>query len=290
MKKIIVNADDFGLCSGTVSGILAAWRKGIVTSASLLVTTPSCDLALKAALSHPKLDMGIHLSFTEGSPVLPAAEVPSLVDDSGRFPSARQWRETRRRPNSAQLAAEFAAQIERSRQAGVALTHLSLQSYVGYVLPDVFALACDLAARHGLAMRYPFSEGWEDTAPALLSACQISRLQSQAVASGLQSIMAASGVAHPDYYVEAFNEGQANAGDLMSAIAQARQGITEFSVHPAQAAGCKTYLGPAAANRAIELEFLCEKRMRRMLEIAQCELTTFRELVGKPAPDSQAAN
>jgi chitin disaccharide deacetylase len=277
MKKLIVNADDFGLCRGTVSGVYTAWRHGIVTSASLIVTAPASNLAMQTARRHPKLDIGIHLSFTEGTPVLPAAQVPSLVDESGQFPSARHWREARRRPNATQLADEFTAQIERARQTGVTLSHLDLHSYLGYFMPDVFALAVDLAAHHGLAMRFPFHEGWEDTAPGVLAAWGIPLAQAETIAGSYRDLLAGKAVC-PDYFVEPFAEGVVGAGGLMSAIAQARPGVSELVTHPAKLPGCTAYLGPEAKQRAAELDLLCDRRMRRMLEIAKVELTDFRHL------------
>lgn len=45
MKRLIVNADDFGLCASVNRGVLEAHRRGIVTSASLLATAPGFEEA-----------------------------------------------------------------------------------------------------------------------------------------------------------------------------------------------------------------------------------------------------
>ena len=47
---MVVNADDLGVSRGATLGILRAHREGIVTSASLAVTTPFYEHALEVLL------------------------------------------------------------------------------------------------------------------------------------------------------------------------------------------------------------------------------------------------
>src|SRR5437867_527342 len=48
-RRLIVNADDFGLTSGVSAGILAAHRHGIVSSTTVLATAPVAGVVLDAA-------------------------------------------------------------------------------------------------------------------------------------------------------------------------------------------------------------------------------------------------
>lgn len=83
MKYLIVNGDDFGASRGINRGIIEAYRRGILTSTSLLVTMPWSDDA--AFLSHatPDLSVGLHVH-------LPALE--RLDADSCRAELDRQCR------------------------------------------------------------------------------------------------------------------------------------------------------------------------------------------------------
>jgi predicted glycoside hydrolase/deacetylase ChbG (UPF0249 family) len=63
-RRLIVNADDFGLSEGTNRGILRAHSDGILTSASLLVRCPAARDAVRSA---GDLDLGLHLDFGEWS-------------------------------------------------------------------------------------------------------------------------------------------------------------------------------------------------------------------------------
>lgn len=77
MRYLIVNGDDFGASRGINRGILEAHRRGILTSASLMVNMPASEDA--AALGHqaPRLSVGIHVNLTnEGeSPVVDLDDV-----------------------------------------------------------------------------------------------------------------------------------------------------------------------------------------------------------------------
>jgi predicted glycoside hydrolase/deacetylase ChbG (UPF0249 family) len=64
-KRLIVNADDFGLSPGVNEGVAAAHERGILTSASLMVRWPGAAQAADYARVHPRLSVGLHLDFGE---------------------------------------------------------------------------------------------------------------------------------------------------------------------------------------------------------------------------------
>ncbi|MCX5777918.1 MAG: ChbG/HpnK family deacetylase [Elusimicrobia bacterium] len=63
MKKIIVNADDFGYRESINKGIVLAHKNGVVSSASLFVDREGTDEAVGLAKENPSLGMGIHLDL-----------------------------------------------------------------------------------------------------------------------------------------------------------------------------------------------------------------------------------
>lgn len=65
MKRLIVNADDFGLSAGVNAGIVQAFEQGIVRSASLMVRQPAAGEAARYARAHPDLGVGLHLDLWE---------------------------------------------------------------------------------------------------------------------------------------------------------------------------------------------------------------------------------
>src|SRR5262245_62938066 len=86
LKQLIVNADDLGLTPAVNRGVVRAFQDGIVTSASLLVTGSAFEDAVALARQNPELDVGLHLALVEERAVLGPDVLPTLVDETGRFP------------------------------------------------------------------------------------------------------------------------------------------------------------------------------------------------------------
>jgi predicted glycoside hydrolase/deacetylase ChbG (UPF0249 family) len=64
-RRLIVNADDFGMSDGVNQGILRAFDRGIVTSASLMARRPAARQAAAAAARRPAMSLGLHLDLGE---------------------------------------------------------------------------------------------------------------------------------------------------------------------------------------------------------------------------------
>jgi predicted glycoside hydrolase/deacetylase ChbG (UPF0249 family) len=64
-RRLVVNADDFGLSEGVNEGILRAHSEGIVTATSLMVHGAAASQAAAAAAEHPELAMGLHVDLAE---------------------------------------------------------------------------------------------------------------------------------------------------------------------------------------------------------------------------------
>lgn len=64
-RRLVVNADDFGLSPAVNAGVLRAHADGIVTTASLMVRAPAAETAVAAARRHPRLALGLHVDLGE---------------------------------------------------------------------------------------------------------------------------------------------------------------------------------------------------------------------------------
>lgn len=67
MRRLIVNADDFGRSTNVNRGIALAHERGIVTSTSLMVDWPAAQEAAVYAGDHPRLAIGLHLDLDRWS-------------------------------------------------------------------------------------------------------------------------------------------------------------------------------------------------------------------------------
>jgi chitin disaccharide deacetylase len=147
VRKLIVNADDFGLTAGVSAGILRAHRHGIVTSTTVLVNG-DIDREQLAAARDSGLGMGLHVNLTLGKPL---SRGRSLVDASGRF--VRDARRAAARADARDVEREVTAQVERF----VTLvkrppTHLDSHHHVGRHEP-VAGVVLAAARRLGVPVR-----------------------------------------------------------------------------------------------------------------------------------------
>jgi len=147
LRRLIVNADDFGLTRGVSAGILAAGRHGIVTSTTLLATA---DVGgdLLGELLDSGLGIGLHVNLTLGAPLTGRS---SLTVAEGRF--VGDARRAAAGADARDVEREVGAQIERFEAlVGRAPTHLDTHHHVGFYLPvrDVVLAA---ARRLGVPVR-----------------------------------------------------------------------------------------------------------------------------------------
>ncbi len=147
IRRLIVNADDYGLTRGVSEGILAAHRHGIVTSTTVLVTGDIAgDLITRARDSG--LGLGVHFNLTLGAPI---TRGKSLVDGSGRF--VRDPRRAAAVADAADVRAEVEAQLDRFEKLFKrAPTHFDSHHHVGLYAP-VRDVVLDVARARGLPVR-----------------------------------------------------------------------------------------------------------------------------------------
>ena len=158
MTSLIVTADDFGLATEVNEAVEIAHTRGILTAASLMVGAPAVDDAVARALRMPSLAVGLHLVLVDGRPVLPAREVPDLVDESGRFRndmvrSGLAIFSSRRVQR--QIAAEIEAQFAAFAATGLVLDHVNAHKHF-HLHPTIGRLVVAIGGRYGMqSVRVP---------------------------------------------------------------------------------------------------------------------------------------
>jgi hopanoid biosynthesis associated protein HpnK len=156
VRRLIINADDFGLTSGVNHAILEAHGHGVVTSATLMANASAFAGAVAMAQSAPRLGVGCHVVLVDGSPVLAASQIPRLVDEQNGA-RLRQGLSSfvllaiSGRLDPDQIEAEATEQIRKLQSAGIAVSHLDTHKHTHF-LPQVLrpllraAQACGIRA------------------------------------------------------------------------------------------------------------------------------------------------
>ncbi|MFM7365334.1 MAG: ChbG/HpnK family deacetylase, partial [Cuspidothrix sp.] len=127
MSYLIINADDFGCSQSVNTAIIKAYKEGILTSTSLMVSGDAAQEAIALAKNHPNLAVGLHLVLVCGKSVLPPAQIPHLVDSQGNFshnPTQAGLSYQFNLATRSELRLEIRAQLEKFRDSGLNLAHL----------------------------------------------------------------------------------------------------------------------------------------------------------------------
>jgi chitin disaccharide deacetylase len=150
---MIVTADDFGLCPEIDEAICLLHDRGVVGRTSLVVNGPSFEASVEALRQRPALQVAIHLNITDGAPVLPAAQVASLVDREGRFRGGRHYGIIAGilggRIRTSEIGREWRAQIARARDAGIGLCEMNAHGHL-HLLPPLHGIVLGLRREFGI--------------------------------------------------------------------------------------------------------------------------------------------
>lgn len=151
---LIVNADDLGIHPSINAGILSAYRSGILTSCTMLMTTPYLEQTVREYVRAQAPPMGIHLCLTMGRAIAPLEHVTALVDESGNLKlSARRlvFSSFERRNDGLllQIRREFEAQLSLAYDYGLRPTHADSHEHV-HMNPAIFAMLEDVLPRYGI--------------------------------------------------------------------------------------------------------------------------------------------
>lgn len=150
MRRLVINADDFGMADGVTIGIMEAMQEGVVSSTTAMACVPGSLERITPWLPRVRGRIGVHLQVTDGVPCLPPDEVRSLVGPDGRFPRSSRLVGA---IDARELVREWRAQVERLVGVGVAPTHLDTHHSVHRHLPACLRAYIEVARHYGLPVR-----------------------------------------------------------------------------------------------------------------------------------------
>ena len=281
MRRLIVNADDFGLHAAVNRGILAAHTEGIVSSTSLMAGGAALDDAVRIAKQCPQLGVGVHLTLVGASPLLPVAEVSSLLDEAGDFYGSYPLfikRFLRGKIRLAEVERELAAQIDRVRMAGIQPSHLDSHQHL-HVLPGIGGLVLDLARRFSIrAIRIPA----EPVAFIGATPATVGRLAGRGGLTMLANLFrqhaAAAGIRTSDHFYGMLAGGQLTEPAILAILRRLPPGDSELMTHPGFADESLADAFRWDYQWDAERRALTAPAVRALLAERQIRLISFREL------------
>jgi len=161
VRRLIINADDFGLTRGVNRAIAESHTHGVVTSATLMANSRAFDEAVMLARSSDRWSIGCHVVLVDGEPLIDPARLSSLVQsgDSDRFRDGLGMLALRSllgRVDPDQVEAETTAQIRKLQSSKIEVSHLDTHKHT-HMFPRVLEGILRAARTCGVrAMRNPF--------------------------------------------------------------------------------------------------------------------------------------
>lgn len=240
-----------------------------------MLTGKNVAEAVGIARQDPGLAVGLHLTLSNGSSLLPAAEIPMLVDSDGHFPDSPAGAGLRYYFNGrakTQLRREIEAQFLAFGRTGLRLSHVDGHQHL-HLHPAVLPIVLKLAIRYGACgLRVPSEPLWPS------ARVDRSDLGRKAIVTsghaylraGCRRQLVRTGLASCEKAIGSLMSGRMSAGYAIAMLSRLRCQSIEVFFHPSM-----TDSGDACGPNRGDLDALLDPRLRRFVEESGCELTSY---------------
>lgn len=265
MRRLIVNADDFGFSPSTNAGIRAAHLGGIVTATTCMVNLDGFEDARAVARECPRLDLGLHVNLTWGSPV-DDAPLPKLAP-AGRFLSKRALALALsfRRIPADELRREIRAQVQRFTRAFGPPSHLDLHQHL-----HAFRPLREVVVELVREFRIPWLR-WPLELPAR-------GMLGRWISRQFRADARPAGICTTDHFRGLYDTGRWTDHALTHCLSALPVGTTELMMHPGDDDSASPAYDRLAQGRSLERDLLTRDHLRAVLQHGRIHLTNFREL------------
>jgi len=270
LKRLVVNADDFGFTPDVNEGIVEAHRDGILTATTLMANGDAFDDAVKLAAAVPTLDVGCHLVLVGGRSLLPPHKLlPASVPELLAAIVSRRIR----------IHDELSAQMRKILEAGIAPTHIDTHKHT-HLAPPVLDAVARIAEEFGVAwVRRPFDlpiTADRGDAPWVKRATTEGL---EFLRSRFHRVLADHHCRTTDHFAGFQLTGRFRTAELVRLIRELPEGTTEFMCHPGR---CRDDLRKARTrlkeSRERELAALIAPEVRQSLPESGVQLENYRGL------------
>lgn len=144
MRRIIINADDFGLSDHTVEWTIKGFECGALTSATIMAGMPATDKAVVYAKANPQFSFGVHFYLVDETPMCRSEEIPSMIDPkTGKLWPTRKFivRNFLGMIKVEDLKREMRAQYLAIKNTGVPISHVDGHGHNHRLPQSIKALA-----------------------------------------------------------------------------------------------------------------------------------------------------
>lgn len=289
-RKLIVNADDFGLTPGVNAAISECAQNGLLRSATLMANGPAFEDALGVVGHLENFGVGIHFVLTGLRPLNGSGSIPALTGDDGLLPSGpSELLKTilLRRDAIRELKRELLTQAERVFDSGVTPTHFDTHKHI-HMIPSVLSALLEIAERYRVrrirnpfegpgALGFLFDVEKGKKVKFLKQYCKALTVRSAYPL--FRSCLRRAGMMCPEHFHGVSSTGFLNEKMMIRLSRTLKPGIHELMTHPgyldAELERQKTRL---LSSREKERQILVSQNVKKLFEANDITLSHFGEV------------
>ncbi|MGH9685095.1 MAG: carbohydrate deacetylase [Candidatus Acidiferrales bacterium] len=286
MKRLIVNADDFGATRGVNEGIVRSHREGIVTSATIMANGNAFGDAAALAAANPGLGVGIHLVLVGGRATASPQAAGGLADKNGDLPKSLGSliaKLSRGKVRQRHIENEFRAQVERVCASEILPSHLDTHKHA-HIHPTVMKALARIAVEYRISrVRMPFEDigsvlRRSRGGPAIVRR-KIFSVVSRVTYPLFRQAVRRSQLHAPDHFFGFAATGRLASGALAQILEALPDGTSELVCHPGindsdlEASGTRL-----TVQREVEMAALTDPSIKEMIAESGVHLISYREL------------
>jgi len=293
MRRLIINADDFGLTVGVNRAIFEGHRKGVITSTTLMAIGRQFSSAVEQAKSVPQLSVGCHVVLLDGEPLSPSEQVRSLLATGSNGTAKLRQGFLELALDSYQhkicpdeVEAETGAQIRALQSAGIRVSHVDTHKHA-HMLPSICQAVLRAARTCGVkAVRNPFVPLKPLAFAHLVKRPRLWTRYTEVKVlrryeAAFREMVSSEGMITTDGSFGVLVTGELDEKLFEAIVGSIPEGTWEFVCHPgyndAELDGVRTRL---RVSREKELAVLTSQRSREVLAARGIELISYHQLTG----------
>ena len=280
MKKLVINADDFGIAVTVNEAVQSAFRTGILTSATIIPCGRSYENAVDIAEQNPALGVGIHLTLVAEQPISDSKKIASLLSNAGRFPA--NYIDFLKsfvigKIKLIDIETECRAQIEKVLDSNLTPTHLDSHQHL-HIFPKIAGLVARLAREYSIdAVRLP-REALSFTDADVSWLRHIARNGLTVITALTAPTYTGKGLRCTDNFFGMLYGGALNSRRLKRIISRLPDGTSEIMIHPALDNSAMQNIYPWNYDWQQEYHALCDPSVKTLLAENSVYLTNYRTM------------
>jgi predicted glycoside hydrolase/deacetylase ChbG (UPF0249 family) len=164
-KRLIINADDFGMSREINEGTKRAIEQGIISSVSLMPNMPYFDDAVRFLRKYPHVSIGLHFNITEGKPLILPSQAGNLIREDDSFYHWPQMigRFMFKNISPKEVERELIAQYAKLEKTKLPITHIDSHHHI-HLFPPIYEIVGKFSDKHKInAVRGNYFNVWNLT-------------------------------------------------------------------------------------------------------------------------------